>query len=926
MDNIKAKDFVTKWTGHGNEKQETQQYWNGIIYDVLGAPADTVIQYEKPVKINGQTKFIDAYVPETKTLIEQKSLGIDLMKAELQSDGTKLTPYEQGRRYGGYLSYDEQPRWIIDCNFEQMRVHDMKKPGDPPEVIYLKDLEKDYTRLKFMVNTEDEHLKKEFEVSVQAGEIVGVLYDKLLEQYKEPDEHALQSLNRLCVRIVFCLYAEDAGLFGDNTHAFHDYMAQFRNPSQFRRELKEYFNVLNTPLEKRDKYLDPQLAAFPYVNGGLFEDDNLELPFFTDEIVDIILEKASADFDWSDISPTIFGAIFESTLNPETRRSGGMHYTSIENIHKVIDPLFLDELKEELATIQKDPIDKSRNKKLREYQNKLASLKFLDPACGSGNFLTESYLCLRRLENEIIADLLNGQIMLAFEGATNPIKVSIKQFYGIEINDFACATAQTAMWIAEAKTMKETEVIIKQDVEFFPLTTNANIVEANALRIDWNNIVPASQLNYIMGNPPFVGAKVAEKEQKEDLNLVFSKKMPQVGHLDYVCGWYGKACEYMEDTCIQGAFVSTNSITQGEQVMLLWGYLMKKYPSLEINYSYRTFQWDSEASIKAHVHCVVIGFSLTPMTKRKMIFNGNGDAVVVKNINPYLIDADNNIFIAKRKFPLCNVPEMTYGCMPADGGNLLLSENERNELLAKEPNLSPIVKRYIGAKDFINGKPIRYCLWLSGISPSIYRSSSFVLNRIEAVKEFRKKSSSAGMRKEAATPSLFHTIKELNGRVLCLPEVSSERRRYIPVAFINAEDIPSNTVIIVSNATLYLFAVLISNVHMAWMRTVAGRLEMRYRYSGAVVYNNFPWPDPTPEQKAKIEATAQGILDARAKYPDASLADLYDELTMPIELRKAHQANDRAVMEAYGFSVKMTEQECVAELMKMYQKLIEEVK
>lgn len=926
MDNIKAKDFVAKWTGRGNEKQETQQYWNGIIYDVLDAPADTVIQYEKPVKINGQTKFIDAYLPDTKTLIEQKSLGIDLMKAELQSDGTKLTPYEQGRRYGGYLPYDEQPRWIIDCNFGEMRVHDMKKPGDPSEVIYLKDLEKDYTRLKFMINTEDEHLKKEFEVSVQAGEIVGVLYDKLLEQYKDPDEHALQSLNRLCVRIVFCLYAEDAGLFGDNTHAFHDYMAQFRNPSQFRRELKEYFNILNTPLEKRDKYLDPELAAFPYVNGGLFEDDDLELPFFTDEIVDIILEKASADFDWSDISPTIFGAIFESTLNPETRKSGGMHYTSIENIHKVIDPLFLDDLKEELTEIQKDPIDKSRNKKLREYQNKLAGLKFLDPACGSGNFLTESYLCLRRLENEVIADLLNGQIMLAFEGATNPIKVSIKQFYGIEINDFACATAQTAMWIAEAKTMKETEVIIKQDVEFFPLTTNANIVEGNALQMNWNDVLPSSQCTWIMGNPPFVGAKVAEKAQKEDLHLVFSKEMPQVGHLDYVCGWYGKACEYMENTYIQGAFVSTNSITQGEQVMLLWGYLMKKYPSLEITYSYRTFQWDSEASIKAHVHCVIIGFSLSHTPKEKRIFNGNGDVVVVKNINPYLIDADNNIFVAKRKFPLCNVPEMTYGCMPADGGNLILSENERNELLAKEPNLFPIVKRYIGAKDFINGKPIRYCLWLSGVSPAVYRSSSFVLSRIEAVKEFREKSSSAGMRKEAATPSLFHTIKDLKGNVLCLPEVSSERRRYIPAAFINAEDIPSNTVIIVSNATLYLFAVLISNVHMAWMRTVAGRLEMRYRYSGAVVYNNFPWPDPTPKQKAKIEATAQGILDARAKYPDSSLADLCDELTMPVELRRAHQANDRAVMEAYGFNIKMTEQECVAELMKMYQKLVEEEK
>ena len=375
----------------------------------------------------------------------------------------------------------------------------MKKPGDPPEIIKLGDLETDYTRLSFLINPVDEHLKKEFEVSVKAGEIVGVLYDKLLAQYKDPDEHAFQSLNRLCVRIVFCLYAEDAGLFGNSTHAFHDYMDQFNGPARFRNGLKEFFSVLNTPIDERDPYLDPELMAFPYVNGGLFADDNLALPFFTEEIVDIILEKASADFDWSDISPTIFGAIFESTLNPETRRSGGMHYTSIENIHKVIDPLFLDDLKAELAEIKAEPVDKTRNKKLRAYQEKLASLKWLDPCAGSGNFLTKTHLCVRRLENEVISDLHKGQIKMAFEEIPNPIKVSINQFYGIEINDFACATAQTAMWIAEAKMMKETESLVNQDFDFFPLTNNANIVEGNALRMDWNDVIPANQLSWIMG-------------------------------------------------------------------------------------------------------------------------------------------------------------------------------------------------------------------------------------------------------------------------------------------------------------------------------------------------------------------------------------------------------------------------------------------
>ena len=921
MANSRAKDFINKWSGRGNEKQETQQYWNGLIFNVLGAPADTEIQYEKPVKINGQTKFIDAYLPATRTLIEQKSLGIDLMKAELQSDGAKLTPYEQGRRYGGYLPYDEQPRWIIDCNFEEIRVHDMKKPGDPPEVIKLKDLEKDYTRLNFLINTEDEHLKKEFEVSVKAGEIVGVLYEKLLAQYKDPDEHALQSLNRVCVRIVFCLYAEDAGLFGNNTHAFHDYMSQFNGPARFRNGLKEFFSVLNTPLDQRDPYLDPELMAFPYVNGGLFADDNLELPFFTPEIVELILEKASADFDWSDISPTIFGAIFESTLNPETRRSGGMHYTSIENIHKVIDPLFLDDLKAELAKIQAEPVDKTRNRRLKDFQNKLASLSWLDPAAGSGNFLTETYLCVRRLENEVIDALHKGQVVMAFDETPNPIKVSIKQFYGIEINDFACSVAQTALWIAEAKMMQETEALVSQDFDFFPLTNNANIVEGNALRMDWNTVVPALQLNYIMGNPPFVGQKLQTAEQKADLKEVFGADHKGLKMLDYVSGWYLKAATYMVGTSIKAALVSTNSISQGEAVTDLWERLVDM--GINICFAYRTFVWDSEATSKAAVHCVIIGFTYeNPPNKR--IFNGDR-IQKADNISPYLVDAPN-VFVHRRGLPVCKAPDMTKGAQLIDGGGFMInSEEEKAAFISANPEAEPYVYRYYNARDFINNTPAKYCLYLKHCPPALMKNCKGIKDRVAAVYDYRANSDAATTRVLKDRPSQFFQSQVPEGTSVVVPVVSSENRRYIPMAFMNSGVVFTNALFYVDNADIYTFGILQSNVHMAWVRTICGRLKSDYRYSNDIVYNNFPWPNPTPEQKAKIEATAQGILDARAKYPDASLADLYDELTMPIELKKAHQANDRAVMEAYGFSLKMTEQECVAELMKIYQKLIEEV-
>lgn len=916
MANTAAKKFIEKWSGRGDEKQDTQTFWNELIYKVLDSP-DMEIDYEKRVKVNEQTKFIDAYIPATRVLIEQKTYGIDLMKSELQSDGVKLTPYEQGRRYGGYLPFDEQPRWIIDSNFGEIRVHDMKKPGDPPEIIKLEDLETDYTRLKFIVNMEDEHIKKEFEVSVKAGEIVGVLYDKLLEQYDNPDEHALQSLNRVCVRIVFCLYAEDAGLFGNNTHAFHDYMEQFNGPARFRNGLKEFFSVLNQPIEERDKYLDPELAAFPYVNGELFADDNIEMPFFTDDIVDIILKQASSNFDWSDISPTIFGAIFESTLNPETRRSGGMHYTSIENIHKVIDPLFLDELKAELSSIKAEPVDRTRNRKLKEYQDKIANFKFLDPACGSGNFLTESYLCLRRLENDVIHELNKGQIMLAYEGMKSPIKVSINQFYGIEINDFACATAQTAMWIAEAKTMKETELLINQDFEFFPLTTNANIVENNALRMDWNDVITAEKLDYIMGNPPFVGQAKKKPEQADDMQLIFGKGSPET-KLDYVICWYKKAVDYIKESSVQCAFVSTNSICQGESVPTFWKNLFDQ--GITINFAYTSFKWTSEASQSAAVHCVIVGFSFIEKNDKRL-FDESGNIKHAKYINAYLFDNQNIWLQSRINKPLNGLPVMTKGSEPTDGGNLFLTPAERDSLIYAYPETESFIKPFIGGKEYVQnkvGEVTRYCLWLKNADPSIFLKIPEIRERLKRISEKRASSSADRIQRMADYPYLFCQERQPDNTYLLFPRHTTSGRKYIPFGFIDKGVIVGDSCTISKEASLYDFGLLESNVHMAWTKVVCGRLGEEIRYS-QLVYNNFPTPNPTKEQIEKIEMTAKMILDARKLFPERSLSVLYDDLAMPMELREAHRANDRAVIEAYGFNIKMTEQECVAELMKMYQ-------
>ena len=911
---IAAKAFAEKWKDRGYEKGESQTFWLELLHNVLGVenPYD-IITFENQVQLS-HTSFIDAYIIPTKVLIEQKSIDKDLRKPVPQSDGTALTPFQQAKRYAAEMPYSKRPRWVVTCNFKSFLIYDMEQPNGEPEELLLENLEREAYRLQFLVDERSEHLRREMQVSMQAGEIVGRIYEALLKQYDDASPEALRWLNILCVRIVFCLYAEDAGIFARDQ--FHNYLAKF-DAESMRMALFQLFDTLNKPIDRRSKFLRDDLKAFPYTNGGLFTEE-IEIPQFTDELRETLLQNAALDFDWSEISPTIFGAVFESTLNPETRRSGGMHYTSIENIHKVIDPLFLNDLRHEYEAALEEKIERQRARRLDALQDKLASLTFFDPACGSGNFLTETYLSLRRLENDIIRERHHGQMMLG--EFSNPIKVSINQFYGIEINDFAVTVATTALWISEAQMLSMTERIIHQDIDFLPLKTYSNIVEGNALRIDWESVVPKEELDYIIGNPPFVGYSLQSKEQKEDILSVFvdekGKPFKTAGKIDYVAGWYYKASKLMQHTNIRAALVSTNSITQGEQVAAIWKPLKEMF-GIHFDFAYRTFRWDSEANLKAHVHCVIIGFSNVDIPK--VIFD-NDKTKKADNINAYLIDAPE-VYIDSRNKSICDVPQMVYGNKPVDGGFFFLTSEERAEVLAKEPEIESYIRRIYGAVEYLNNKE-RYCLWLVNASPKDLHNSSFIRNRIEQVRQFRLSSTKKATQDSAIYSSLFQEVRQPETVFILVPSHSSENRRYIPMGFLSPEIITNNAVQIIPDATLYHFGILESNVHMAWMRAVCGRLKSDYRYSKDIVYNNFPWPNPTPEQKTRIEQTAQAILDARALYPDSSLADLYDEVTMPPELRRAHQDNDRAVMAAYGFPVKgFTESDCVARLFEMYQGL-----
>ncbi len=914
------KKFIETWRNRGDEKQDKDTFWLSLlrnIYDV--DDPSNYIEFEKPVQLSHQS-YIDAYISTTKVLIEQKSAGVDLRKGQLQSDGSMLSPFQQARRYAGYLPHELNPRWIVVCNFNEFQIHDMNRPNDDPQIVKLEDLEKEYHRMNFLVDTGDENTKRELQVSIDAGRIVGELYDALLKQYNNPeDPETLKHLNMLCVRLVFCLYAEDAGVFGHHG-MFHDYLKNYA-VKDVRRALLDLFEILDTPEKDRDPYLDEDLLAFPYVNGGLFSDRSVVVPRLDEHIVDLILQRASADFDWSAISPTIFGAVFESTLNPETRRSGGMHYTSIENIHKVIDPLFLDDLRQELKDIQEVTVTNTRKQQLRKFQDKLASLTFLDPACGSGNFLTETYLSLRRMENDVLRSL-SDQISF-FGDSKNPIKVSINQFYGIEINDFAVTVARTALWIAESQMLKQTEDIIHTQIDFLPLKSYVNITEANALRIDWEAVVPKDKLDYIMGNPPFVGARLMNVEQKADVKRIFNG-WKNIGNLDYVSCWYKKTTDYMQSTNIHTALVSTNSITQGEQAATLWKPLYNT--GIHIDFAHRTFRWDSEANLTANVHCVIIGFSAAFNTKPKVIFT-SGRPQIAENINAYLIDAPD-VFIEKRKHPICNVSSVVFGSMPNDGGALSdFSFMEKEAIINKYPQAEKFFKRFLGATEFLHNKE-RWCLWLKGASPKEIKDIPPIMDSVIKVKQTREASKREATKRLAVYPTLFGEIRQPETPYIIIPRHSSETRKFIPLGFVSPDTICGDANLLMPNATLYDFGILMSFVHNAWIRAVCGRIKSDFRYSVNIVYNNFPWPNPTDAQRAKIEQTAQAILDARTLYPDASLADLYDEVTMPPELRKAHIRNDQAVAAAYGLTKDSaefkSESACVAMLMKMYQALTED--
>lgn len=946
----RATAFVKNWSDKCEENEHTQLFWIDLLQDVFGVQnVSDYIFFENKVKL-GHMSFIDARIKSTKVLIEQKSGWVDLRKASKQSDGEVLTPFQQAKRYADGLRYSEKPKWIVCCNFKSFLVYDMDEPEKDPEEILLENLPKEYHRLKFLVSEERVNIQKEMEISIKAGELVGKIYDALLNVF--PDKNSPithRSINTLCVRLVFCLYAEDSGIFGQDM--FSKYVDSY-NADNIDLGLKELFKVLNTNYDKRSEVLKEKLKCFPYVNGGLFDDDKLDensvlIPTFSEETKHILVHECGYGFDWSGISPTIFGAVFESTLNPETRRNGGMHYTSVENIHKVIDPLFMNDLYEEFETIlSKNCSKKIKNQSLENFRDKISNLKFLDPACGSGNFLTETFMSLRRLENKALHEINDGSQQMEMGGELSPVKVSIHQFFGIEINDFAATVAMTAMWISECQMLQETENILGKALDFLPLKNYANIVCGNALEIDWNTLKANEHIgglfndvgkseneihyDFIIGNPPFVGARMMKpgSPQKSEIKRLFGT-IKDVHDLDFVCGWYKIVAPILANSNTRCALVSTNSISQGAQVPILWNDL-EQY-NLKIDFAYKTFQWDSESNLKAHVHCVIIGFSSkNTSVKRKFIVDENGTVCDAKNINGYLEDGDC-VYVPASKFPICNVSGMCSGNQ-ARGKELFITDSEKEKILDREPNIKKWIRPLMGSIEYIKAIK-RWCFWLKDITPEEIKQSKEIYNRVQTIRNARLSSSAKTTIGYAKVPHLFAQITQPEGKdYILIPRVSSKNRRYVPMGFMSANVVSTDAADIIPNATPYEFGVLTSSVHMAWMRAVCGRLKSDYRYSKEIVYNTFPWPgsilknasvqsELNVEKKLKIESTAQAIIDVRDKYKNSSFASLYDENTMPIELRKAHEKNDEAVLFAYGLKKGTSESDIVAHLLKLYQKL-----
>lgn len=899
-----AKEFAAKWLGRGDEKSHTQEFWITLLSEIFGVdnPFDR-IKFEQ----NLAGHPIDAIIPSSKVLIEQKSFSINLDQKYSQSDGESLTPYEQAKRYYDELKYSERPRWIIVCNFAEFHIYDMYpdnifKNDLSPTIIKLENLAQDFRQLKFISDPNADSVKPEVKVSKDAADLIAKIRNSLKDNYEKNKQHNYQSsLAILCVRLVFCFYAVDSKLIKlpDNDKNIFRYIKNFA-------DLQNIFAVMNLP--DHANLSDPNLNRFPYVNGGLFK-DKISMSTYNPNVNPIDLAKfldQTRAFKWHNIHPAVFGAIFESVLNDNFRRAAGMHYTSIDNIHKVIDHLFLDELYEDFKKARKARKDKPA--KLRAFQQKLASIIVFDPACGSGNFLTETYISLRRLENLVIRELYNDNSDL-FE---NPVKVSINQFFGVEIDPFAASVAQLALYIAENQMLRQIIGILDVDLPQLPLKNYSQIHCANALQIDWNSVVPRDKLTFIIGNPPFIGYTYQSAQQKADLLAVTGLNFKK---MDYVVSWYYKAAAFISGTDIRCAFVSTNSICQGEQVAAVWKNIFAQ--GIHFDFAYKTFKWTSDSDKMAAVHCVIIGFSQN-YRGDKFIFDGD-KKIPAKNINAYLVDAPN-VFVESRTQALCNVPDMVYGNKPAEGGNLIIEANYYDYFTLREPRAKKFIKQLVGAEEFINGKK-RWCLWIVDCPREEISKMPMVAERVEAVRQFRLKSKKAATREDANRPTEFQENRQPSTNYILVPRVSSENRRYIPIGFMPPEVIASDAVQIIPDATVYHFGVLTSGVHMAWTRLVCGRLEMRYRYSKDIVYNNFPWCRAGAAERAAIEAAAEKILAVRAEYEGWTLAQLYDEKTMPEKLRAAHKENDAAVMAAYGFAPDMSEEEIVARLLEMYQEL-----
>lgn len=912
-----ASEFVTRWkeilgkvpAGKNNEQQDTAKFWQDLLVNVLGVPSSsmaTFVDFER--KVRGRR--IDVFVSDHHFLCEQKSVGVDLDKPEPRNGGLE-TPYQQATWYAQHLPYSERPRWLMTCNFETFRLYDLdeERPEDNVQEFTLEELPDHLYLLGFLTSKKSSRLHKEQELSVEAGRHVSRLYDAISKQYHhiDTDEEEQRSLNVLITRIIFLLYAEDADLLQSH-FAFGDFCKG--DPSKLRRKLATLFETIDTPYDERDEYADDDVAAFPYVNGGLFSDQSIVIPQMTEEIANAI-EDASRGFDWREISGVIFGGVFEGTLNPETRHAGGMHYTSVENIERCLRPLFLDELWAELHRAQGERTSAKRQQMLSALHDRIANIKIADPACGSGNFLTEAYRQLRTIENRILEAQSEGGLVLV-EG--DPIRVSLDQFYGIEINDFAVSVAKTALWITEEQMLRKTQELLPgYSFDFLPLRNLDNLLEGNALTADWSEAFP-EDLDYIVGNPPFLGSSVRSKEQTADLERVFhpDKKW---GKCDYCVGWYKKAADFMRGKSCRACLVSTNSITQGEQVEPTWKRLFDD--GIVINFAYKTFIWDNEASDKAHVHCVIVGFSHDSQGAKRL-YCPDGSYKTAGNINGYLADAPN-VFIATRSKPIDTFhAKLTQGSKVVDGGNLILSPDEAIEFHSNYPELSDLIRPYVGGKELINGG-MRYCLWLRGVDPMRYASNSFIMERLALVKEVRLASPTKEFNRAAETPWLFVQDRQPETSYLAAPKVSSQRRIYLPVGWLDSNVVATDQLWISTNSTLFDFGIMSSLTHAAWMRAVAGRMKSDYRYA-PVVYNNLVYPNATPEDRKAIEQCAQQVIAARNLHPNATLATLYDPnkaILFP-DLLKAHKSLDAAVEAAYGVDFKGDEEKIVAHLFKLY--------